>query len=364
MMGGRWLVLEPLDTVVIRDGRAFDAGTNSAARAVPPTPATVAGAIGAAYGAAPGAGRSDPRSRGTALPDHVQGPIVALRGRRGWEARWPLPRDVAEIEGTAELIRLTPSGLNDGESCDLDGELRMFLDNDGLPAQPAEGWWGTHDLTGYLHHGLVGSSLMDAPWQVERRVGLARTPDRTAAEGMFYSAEHLRPAPGHGFAARCLGGPDVPLPELVNLGGRSRRAQLHQIADLTVPQPPEDFPGGRLLLYMATPAVFPAGGWRPDLSRWHGAELVAAAIGPAQVVTTATPRRRAGTVGGGLLMWAVPAGSVYYLQFPDSESARKAAEELHYDPSRPYAPLEQSETWLATAGFGLAFSGRWGAPGE
>jgi len=46
----RWVVLEPLDTIVVRDGRAFDAGVNTEAQTVPPTPSTVAGAIGAAYG--------------------------------------------------------------------------------------------------------------------------------------------------------------------------------------------------------------------------------------------------------------------------------------------------------------------------
>jgi CRISPR-associated protein Cmr3 len=357
---GDWLVLEPLDTVVIRDGRAFDAGSNSEARAVPPTPTTLAGTIGAAYGAAPGRGRTDAESRGTALPEHVQGPVVAQRGRRGWEARWPIPRDIAESPDA--LTRLTPVGLAEHEATDLDGELRVFLDDGGLRTRPAEGWWGTRGLTGYLHEGVLSESLMEPPWQTERRVGLARGNDRTAVAGMFYSAEHLRTTTGHAFAVRCLGGPEVTLPELVNLGGRGRRAQLHQQVELAVPDRPETFPGGRLLLYLATPAIFPGGGWRPDLSRWPGAELVTAAVGPAQVVTTATARRREGSVGGGLLMWAVPAGSVYYLRFPDAEAAARAADELHYDPSRPYAPLDQERTWLGTAGFGLAFAGRWDSP--
>jgi CRISPR-associated protein (Cas_Cmr3) len=45
-MTDQWLVLEPLDTVAIRDGRAFDAGLQSVARVTPPRPSTVSGGRG------------------------------------------------------------------------------------------------------------------------------------------------------------------------------------------------------------------------------------------------------------------------------------------------------------------------------
>ena len=83
----RWVVLEPLDTIVVRDGRAFDAGVNTEAQTVPPTPSTVAGAIGAAYGAAPGAGRVDPDARGRELPERIRGPFVVRREGGRWRAR-------------------------------------------------------------------------------------------------------------------------------------------------------------------------------------------------------------------------------------------------------------------------------------
>ena len=59
-MTERWVVLEPLDTVTIRDGRAFDMGQDSVAHLTLPSPATFAGAIGSmplglpdGHGAAP-----------------------------------------------------------------------------------------------------------------------------------------------------------------------------------------------------------------------------------------------------------------------------------------------------------------------
>jgi CRISPR/Cas system CMR-associated protein Cmr3 (group 5 of RAMP superfamily) len=173
-----------------------------------------------------------------------------------------------------------------------------------------------------------------------------------ASESMLYSAEHLRPADGMGFAMLCLGGPDVPLADTVPLGGRGRRAQVHDMVTAPeLPNPAAQAPGGRLLLYLAAPAVF-ADGWRPDLPHWESAAL-AAALGDVQVIATATARRATGTVSGGRLMWAVPAGSVYYLQFGSERAALDAAAELCR------STLPQATDALATAGFGFALTGSW-----
>ncbi|WP_396911949.1 type III-B CRISPR module-associated Cmr3 family protein [Mycolicibacterium sp.] len=353
----RWVVLEPLDTVIVRDGRAFDAGAQSQSRTVAPTPTTMAGAIGAAYGAAPGAGRSSGSSRGKDLPSHVQGPFAVHREGAGWQGQWPIPADIVAVYGGWERLSLVDPG--DAEH-DLSSEVELLLDDGGSDSTPATGWWDEQALTEYLHEGAVSDPIVGEPWEIERRVGLAREDDRTAKDSMLYSAEHLRFVDGHGLAARCLGGPDHPLAAMVNFGGRGKRAQVHQVQDITVPEPPDSFDGGRLLLYLATPAIFPGGGWRPDLARWPGATLAAAAVGRPQVVTTATPRRTNGSVGDGLLMWAVPAGSVYYLRFPSEAAAADAAEFLRFEPLDQH--LVDGRNWLSTAGFGLAFTGRWDAP--
>ena len=348
MSTSRWVVFEPLDTIVIRDGRDFHAGMHSEAQAVLPSPATVAGAIGAAYGSAPGAGRAASDVRGRDLPEQIRGPFLVCRDGDGWRARWPIPRDVVcPLRG--KPFRLRPAFLNEGEHLDLD--VPAVLDDGGRRTEPMEGWWDTGTLTDYLRNGTVSERVPGKPWQWERRVGLARAEGRTAAEGMLYMIEHLRFAEGYGLAARCMGGPDRQLPDMVNLGGRGRRAQLHRPAEIALPARVGDFPGGRLLVYLATPAVFPGGGWRPDLRRWPGTELITAATGPAQPVTTATSRR--GTISDGLVMWAVPPGSVYYLRFPSEQAAAEAAAHLHEH------GLDQAEDWMRTAGFGTAFVGRW-----
>jgi CRISPR-associated protein Cmr3 len=246
----------------------------------------------------------------------------------------------------------TDSGWLAGVAHDLDGVVATLPQDVDGTASPVSGWCDGSCLDTYLDGGVPERISQDL-WQVERRVGLARTPDRTAAEGMFYSIEHLRPQPGVGFAAQCLGGPRAALAGTVRFGGQGRGAQVH--ADATVvgmPQQLAEFPGGRMLLYLATPAVFPAGGWIPDLSAWPGVRLVTAAVGSPQVVTTATPRGD-GTIDGGRLMWAAPAGSVYYLKFPDAATAADAGTTIHA------TGLAQDEDWMSTAGFGLAFTGRW-----
>lgn len=345
MTSERWVVLEPLDTIVVRDGRAFDAGVQSLARTALPTPGTIAGAIGAAYGARPGAGL-DAAARGRDVPECMLGPIPVVARGGQWRPRWPVPQDVVADDDGSAPCRLTVAEIS---SHDL-GEVGFLPFGSG---EATGGWWETSELAAYLTDGDVSGDTVSSPWTVERRVGLALDDDGTAAEGMLYSAEHLRPVERMGFAVCCLGGPDVPLAETVPFGGRNRSAQVHDHADPPhLPSPAARAPDGRLLLYLVTPGVFLAG-WRPDLSTWTNAQLVTAVVGDPQVIAAATPQRQTGAVGGGRLMWAVPAGSVYYLKFSTEQAALEAAATLGH------RTLPQAVESLATAGFGYALTGSW-----
>jgi CRISPR-associated protein Cmr3 len=368
------MVLEPADTVMIRDGRAFDAGVQSTAVSTPPQPTTVAGAIGAAFGANP-----------KANPKEVRGPLVVRRasgkdsaanaGGAGktnktstWEPLFPRPRDVVvvtERNKTRWSLLQPPAGSGergarrrDGVSYDLAEHVPFLPEGNG---EQAPGWWGRATLSAYLANRAAFAARIAAkadgfaerePWAWERRVGLARTAERTAADGMLYSAWHLRPEPGTGFAAECIDPPAGSPATTVFFGGDSRIAQVHRSATVPMPEPVTAFDGGRLFLYLATPAVFELG-WRPDPDALHGGELVTAVVGGPQVVTTAEPDRKTGGVRSSRLMWAVEAGSVYFLRYPDADRARRAAEQLDG------RALAQAERVLTTAGFGLALVGRW-----
>ncbi len=353
MTGERWVVLEPLDTMVVRDGRAFDAGLQSVARTTLPTPSTLAGAIGAAYGAGPGAGL-DASARGRDVPERLIGPIPVVARGGQWRPRWPVPQDVVSDGDGSVPYRLAVTevgepGEADAVTHDLSGVGSLLFGS----GDAVDGWWETQELAAYLSLGEVSGDPVSAPWQIERRVGLAIGEDGAAAEHMLYSAEHLRPDDRLGFAMCCVGGPGGALTDTVPLGGRNRSAQVHdRVSPPELPGPATAAPGGRLLLYLATPGVF-AGGWRPDLSEWESAELVTAVVGEPQVMATATPQRATGAVSGGWLTWAVPAGSVYYVRFGSEQAAIEAASSL----SR--RTLAQTAEPLATAGFGYALTGSW-----
>ncbi len=364
----RWVVIEPLDTVAVRDGRAFNAGVNSTASAVVPQPSTVAGALGTALGT---------------RPDQVRGPVVVRRvadghaGGTRWEPLFPIPRDVVAAKGRehgpwtllapdefrGSAHDLAPAEADDGAASGL-----RLLAGDG---DPVTGWWDRHALRRYLHDRVAGTHdpreapKAPPPWVTEYHVGLMRR-DRSAVDGFLYAALHLRPHDGVGFAAEVVAAPSVPS-ETVFFGGEGRRAQVHVCppaggaagetagggAAPVLPGTPGDFPGGRVLLYLVTSALF-ASGWLPDASRLgEGCQIAAAALDGPQVVATATPDRETGGFRDQRLRWAVAAGSVYYLQFPSDQAARHAARLLHG------RLLPQADDPLVTAGFGLTLTGRW-----
>ena len=107
----RWVVLEPLDTLTIRDGRAFNDGVQLTTAVRTPAPSTVAGAIGAAF-------HGNPRD--------VRGPVLVRRRGTGadatYEPLFPVPRDVMASDAPPHERRgslLTPQPIPAGVACDL-----------------------------------------------------------------------------------------------------------------------------------------------------------------------------------------------------------------------------------------------------
>ncbi len=190
------------------------------------------------------------------------------------------------------------------------------------------------------------------PLVVERRVGLARMDGRTAAVGYLYAATHLRPQDGWVFLAECelpVGWTGVPVGP-VQLGGRARLAEVSVATGVDWPPRPTSYPEGRVLVYVATPAIWPDG-WRLPVP--EGARLVAAAVGEPEPVATASPRLGMGRSKA--LRWAVPPGSVYLLAFDDEAEAARWADAVH---GRAYGRPARDR--LRTAGFGVVLTGVWG----
>lgn len=382
-----WLAFRPRDTVFVRDGRAFDASQQSAAQTVRPWPSTIAGAVRASYGTEPA---------------EVVGPLVARSDGEGWTPYLAVPRDlVATVEKVPYVVRLVPEtfdvvtdlqdfqdpqdsqDLQAGRSADDDpapaGPTRLLVPpEDGVAVEPVEGLLNGEVMRQYLSgefpgpDGVRGKEVeVDDPLVTETRVGLARQ-DRKARQGFLYQAGHLRMEDGWCFLAGCTPGegqvlaPSGPVP----LGGRTRLADVEDAGQVHWPQRPDAFPGGRVLLYVATPAIWPEG-WRPPLP--PGVELVAAATGEPVAVATTSPRL--GWRENRALRWAVPAGSVYLLRFVGeggsegagrsegpgqgdggggSEAALRWCEKVH---ATAYGRDERDR--LRTAGFGVVLTGVW-----
>jgi CRISPR-associated protein Cmr3 len=356
----RWLAFTPRDTILVRDGRPFDAGLDSRAEAVLPTPSTVAGAVGAAYGRE---------------PSRVRGPVFARHDppRRGggsggrWSVFLPAPGDLVTDPDDVGLVRRLRPVAVDGVVTDISGQCPMVMLGDGEPLRP---WLSRDVLQDYLHGRLLATGEdVGVPldgldvwcpqdgWVSETRVGLARDDDRVAQVGLLYQSSHLRTTAGVAVLAECEFD-DTPPPDavgVVRLGGRGRLADVTPVDVVDWPTLPTGFAGGRVLVYVATPAIWPQG-WQIPLPA--DARLVAAVVADALPVATARP------VGARIvdtaLRWAVPAGSVYLLQFtdPDPDQAERDAHiwarKVH---AKGYG--RDARDRLLTAGFGVVLTGVW-----
>jgi hypothetical protein len=134
----------------------------------------------------------------------------------------------------------------------------------------------------------------------------------------------------------------------VQLGGRGRLADVTP-AEATWPPHPAGQVRERVLVALATPALWP-GGWQIPVP--PGAELVAAAAGEPEPAATMTPGRQAARTR--MLRWAVPAGSVYLLEFSDGDRGAAWAAGVH----RTAYGLGETDP-LRTAGFGVVLTGAW-----
>jgi CRISPR type III-B/RAMP module-associated protein Cmr3 len=352
-----WLALVPRDTVFVRDGRSFDAAADTVAQTIRPGPSTIAGAVGAAFGARPGAPPED-------LPAEVRGPVLAQRVGAGWEPYFPVPQDLVQEDGSADpyVFRLAVTAA--AGRTDLDAAGLSWLTPPAAAGfvKPLQGWMPCAQLARYLRGDMPGAGgepatelgLTDPdrpPLRPELRVGLARAPGRETRAGFLYQATHLRPEDGWGFLAGCLlrpgwdRAPAGPVP----FGGRVRLADVEQASTAGWPHMPAGFPGGRVLVYLATPGLWP-GGWHipvPD-----GARLIAAATGEPEPVATITPGGK--WADSRALRWAVPAGSVYLLEFAGEADAVDWAARHH---GTAYGRAENDR--LRTAGFGIVLTGAW-----
>lgn len=334
-----WYAIQPHDTFLIRDGRTFDTGSGAVFESVLPRPGTIGGAVAAAIG-------GDFQS--------LRGPFLGDCFTEKWTLYFSQPRDVVRngwvrpdwtrIHPVRGSESLETSARIGGMLVEVDEEyrsttweyesalvsvdaIRRYLNNSEYPPEPDQGF----------------SSLDDfAP--SERRVGIAVEEGRVR-DGFLYQATHRRLDEDVAFLADVETPQDIPTLS-VPFGGAGRYAEIRRVEQVDFPEGPSSYPGGRLLLYVATPAIW-SGGSMPPLPK--EVTVVGAAIGPQEAIAAGASYRNG--IKSTTLRWAVPAGSVYFLEFP-SEAAALGWATRH-------SGKALGNDRFASTGFGVVLTGRW-----
>jgi len=360
---GDRFVLEPLDTLFLRDGRPFDAsdeGLSEAHSRFPPTPDTVSSAMRAAfaYGRGwPGKGswaktNADlPRVLGKYRNDIGElsfcEPTVlqhASAQRRRAERVFPAPMHLAWDDDGVFLL------LAPGETLSTDGggrtnqgvatrSMRLLRPPPGAarPQAHAEGLWITRAglrqvLSGQpiRDHKLLFSAT-DSLTDLEGRFGHARDSDhRTVLPGHLYTSFRVRLRQHVALGVQVFGLPTGWDPSgMVRLGGEGRLAAIRRgawddldTADELVPTAPARDGLFRFVVVLTGPARLPANGgdWQPPDGHLDGHDgsgarcrvgaVVAAAVGRPEMIGGWDGRLREPLP----LVPCLPAGSVFFIE--------------------------------------------------
>jgi CRISPR-associated protein Cmr3 len=384
--------IKPLDTIFVRDGRAFGVNDAHAADSIFPPPPRVAfgawrGAILAAGGHQfsywGGSSRGWPGWFGdsnNAGALRQKGPALSISSEAGERLLFPLPLDAVlnQEQGSLTPLEVVKMGK---EQSSLPLAYGFQTPADKRLAKPKEALYLTAKKLGeYLTGGKQALPLTKGMdyfavrdlWLKEDRNNVGIDPDTYAhVQGRLFSLSHTRPIPGLSlFCDWYAEGEDSEAEEaanmvqsgsirLLNLGGEKKAAEA-------APSPPSlDWPPAPTLavheqgdkvcfsLYFATPAYFESGSW-PAVDESGRAilqadafslevEVLAAAVGkPFHLGGYDIARNRQRAVRR-----FVPAGSVYILR--TMEPTDKVLD-LH-------ANNVGDDAFLRAQGFGLAFLG-------
>ncbi|MGL4305104.1 MAG: type III-B CRISPR module-associated Cmr3 family protein [Mycobacteriaceae bacterium] len=339
-----WVVVELLDTAMVRDGRPFDAGSANISNPITPPPSTFGGVLHTALGKEVG--------------EMIIGPTVVVEGN----AYYPTPVDI--VKDDTEFRRLTLEERSTSQRNDLDSEYRFSHETVG-EGKTLGGWIRTGAMENWLtNEGEIrfGEKIdtkwikqrhKESPgWSAEPRLGLARHYsgefEGTAMESMLYATTHLRGADKLAFMLGCVSSDTVEIKNsVVPLGGRGRIAHVRlanmrdKVPHIEVPQ----FDSGRVAIYLATPGLVDKKFWSPE----DATLCVMSCTGP-QPIATASVRKNFSE--SRQLQWALPAGTVLYVDFGDKDLAQAWANNHH-------EKLLNPSEGIVNSGFGVVLTGRW-----
>ncbi|SBS35746.1 CRISPR-associated protein (Cas_Cmr3) [Marinomonas spartinae] len=286
-----YFVLNPLDPLIIRSSRPFEAISDAEAAKFPP-PSTIAGALRNLHGRTIGIDFNDSNKKEQieALLDvPVTGPLAVKipvdQSADKLEQKHilvPKPADAQYfvVDGKSTLIGLQPEKLNDDEGCDLPNDLRpLFLSQD-INGKPVSGpkWWSLTDLLDWRTGKSVDFGMIKnngwTPTKPDIRTHVERdNKTRNSVDGQIFQTTGLtmwqQPDQPQNFpnerVAILAGIKGVVSLQAMNLGGERRLAEVEACS--LCPKRPDNLvqeviKAGGLILTFLTPTIF-ANGWRP-----------------------------------------------------------------------------------------------------
>lgn len=357
------LVIDPIDTLMFRDGRPFnqsDEGASEAVSVFPPYPPTIVGAVRAAlWGAAGGVwdekklGNGTNWQRGGTLgPLSFSAPLVMLNQ----SLLFPAPLHI--VKSDAEYTYLSPGT---SLKCDL-GEQKLptpIKDLAGL--KTLDGEFVTEFGVRQILDGAIPSASSFLPsaelWKCETRVGIGidresrRTDMVNGKGGKLYMASHIRMCEGAQLYVSYEGhrgeeNPFIDAGVLKPLAGEHRMARMQAMNEPhNVPEAPSNFSKSAdgkqtlYLVYLISPCVLDC---LDQVGEILGDQLVSACIGKPQMIGGWNSQEREAIP----LRPAIPAGSVWFMESVKSEDEIRMLHGTH---------IGIGAAW----GFGQILIGKW-----
>ncbi|MCS7224467.1 MAG: type III-B CRISPR module-associated protein Cmr3 [Armatimonadetes bacterium] len=373
------LFIEPVDVLIFRDGKPFQAGEDHRARTLfPPTPFTLQGAIRAKVLFSSRVSPSDYAKKAPSAQTLIQqigdqdsygqlnlsGPFVSRLNCDGSITRFfPAPADLVRIGdrfGYAVPLKKCLWQKSNFIS-NAPANLRPLWIPSEKPVSEVHGWLDEEQFNQYLQQKDDLQVTDENELTVrEHRFGIALAKDRkTVAEGMLYQMEFLRLMPNIGFLLQ-VSGIDAfnPSEGFLQLGGEARPAHYKVLPTLLPPLPRPQSPTHRLKIILLTPAWFD-GGWQPQNGNWGwffntpNVRLVAAAVRRPLLIGGAyvDDQKRQQSLQKPIRSF-VPPGSVYFFESDDPLTM----------PDKPFTQTPPSQGDFGQIGFGCIAVGTWDNP--
>ncbi len=332
------VIIEPNDVLLFREPRHFTAGRDHVARSMLPLPQTVAGAIRSKILVEQNFSQHAKDYVGYEKDEPETEDALTINGVFLWDGQelFATPMDVCESDHGrcfTEPIRID------------EFDIEFFHP----PAEPCGGFVKAEDLAKYLKGKLDPETIEIKNIVGEKRIGVGLRDSKTSEEHMLYTVEFLR-IPAISVWVSNL--KFLPKKGLLRLGGEGRfaRYRIEEDDPFSVFEKSwekiKDEISTKFRLYVATPMLIESSrkySWNVE------SELRSVGIKVKDVVPLiGKPVKVSGwnyaKNGPKGVKYAVPAGSVYFVEFEG---------ELNID--KPYLKLGE----LTRLGYGLCFLGVW-----